>query len=138
VTSVPARLAAVGARGVGLPDGRGPADAGGAEEAAPSAPPASAGGGALLRAGLRGLLGHALVDTVFYAVTFAEPFGLPLAGLGAMHLGLDVIAWTVALAPLREGSVPARSGNGRGSGGTAGEPSGEGRLQARTAGTLTG
>jgi hypothetical protein len=36
---------------------------------------------------------------VFYAVVFAEPFGLPLAGLGVLHLGLDVAVWTAALAP---------------------------------------
>ena len=57
-------------------------------------------GSTVLRAGLRGLLGHALVDTLFYTVTFAEPFGLPLAGLGVLHLGFDVVAWGAALAPL--------------------------------------
>jgi hypothetical protein len=58
------------------------------------------GGNKYLRAGLRGVLGHALVDTVFYAVTFSQPFGLPLAGLGVLHLGFDLVAWSVALAPL--------------------------------------
>jgi hypothetical protein len=58
------------------------------------------GGKAVLRAGLRGLLGHAVVDTLFYTVAFTEPFGLPLAGLGVLHLGLDVFVWGAALAPL--------------------------------------
>jgi hypothetical protein len=55
---------------------------------------------ALVQAGMRGLLGHALVDAVFYALVFAEPFGLPLAALGGLHLAFDVVAWTAALAPL--------------------------------------
>jgi hypothetical protein len=71
--------------------------------------------GQWLRAGLRGLLGHALVDTAFYTITFAEPFGLPLAGLGALHLGLDVLVWTTALAPLLPSHTPhsilSKSGN---------------------------
>jgi hypothetical protein len=52
---------------------------------------------------LHGLLGHALVDVVFYTAAFAEPFGLPLAGLGVLHLGCDVVVWTAALAPLLRG-----------------------------------
>jgi hypothetical protein len=59
-----------------------------------------AGAGAAGRAVVRGLVGHALVDTAIYAVTFSQPFGLPLAPLGALHLGLDVLVWTAALAPL--------------------------------------
>jgi hypothetical protein len=66
----------------------------------PPQPPQNPGRNKYLRAGLRGLLGHALVDTVFYAVTFSQPFGLPLAGLGVLHLWLDVVVWSVALAPL--------------------------------------
>jgi hypothetical protein len=85
-------------------------------EGAGEAPGASPGGGgalgqgALLRAGLRGLLGHALVDALFYAVTFSRPFGLPLAPLGALHLGLDVLVWGVALAPLLETARQAPEG----------------------------
>jgi len=70
-------------------------------------------GVAVLRAGLRGLAGHALVDTVFYALAFTQPFGLPLAGLGVLHLGLDLFAWTVALAPLFDGAASGGAGNGR-------------------------
>jgi hypothetical protein len=70
-------------------------------------------GSEVLRAGLHGALGHALVDTVFYTVTFAEPFGLPLAGLGLLHLALDVVVWSVALTPLLEWAATARDGNGR-------------------------
>jgi copper chaperone CopZ len=54
----------------------------------------------LVKVGLRGLLGHAAVDALFFTVAFVEPFGLPLAGLGALHLGFDAIAWGVALRPL--------------------------------------
>ena len=97
-TSAHVVVAAAGALGAGPPDGRGLACLGGTREAPPS--PSSARGGKLLRAGLRGLLGHGLVDAVWYAVTFTEPFGLPLAGLGVLHLGLDIAVWTAGLAPL--------------------------------------
>jgi hypothetical protein len=70
------------------------------------------GGRALLRAGLLGVIGHALVDTVFYAVTFTNPFGLPLAPLGVLHLGLDVFVWTAAFAPLLGEWFRTRSGTG--------------------------
>ena len=63
----------------------------------------------LVRAGLRGVLGHALVDTVFYALVFAEPFGLPLAGLGALHAGFDVLAWTATLVPVLQELAPGRA-----------------------------
>ena len=82
------------------------AGVGGIPDAPPS--PSSARGGKLLRAGLRGLVGHALVDAAWYTVTFTEPFGLPLAGLGVLHLGLDVVAWTAALAPLLPELVQGR------------------------------
>ena len=83
-------LAALARLAPGRHEARGPNEFGGE----------SGRGSAVLRAGLRGLLGHALVDTLFYTVAFAEPFGLPLAGLGVLHLGFDVVAWGVALAPL--------------------------------------
>jgi hypothetical protein len=55
-----------------------------------------------LRCGVRGLVGHALVDTLLYTLAFAEPFGLPLATLAKLHLGLDVLVWGAALTPLLE------------------------------------
>ncbi len=78
-----------------------------AEALTAEVPPAAPSDGRLLRAGVRGVLGHALVDSVLYAIVFAEPFGLPLAGLGALHLGFDVVAWTVAFAPLLGEMTPA-------------------------------
>ncbi len=56
-----------------------------------------------LRCGVRGLLGHAVVDSLLYTLAFAEPFGLPLAPLAAFHLGIDAVVWTVSLAPLLAG-----------------------------------
>jgi hypothetical protein len=100
-----------------------------ADRAGPAAGAAGVTRGDLARAGLRGLLGHALVDTAFYAIAFAEPFGLPLAGLGVLHLGFDVVAWTVALAPLLGAAGLARAGAGRASGGP-----GRFRLRATPAG----
>jgi copper chaperone CopZ len=55
-----------------------------------------------LRCGVRGLVGHAVVDTVLYTLSFAEPFGLPLATLAKLHLGLDILVWGAALTPLLE------------------------------------
>ncbi len=55
-----------------------------------------------LRCGARGLVGHAVVDTLLYTLAFAEPLGLPLATLAKLHLGLDVLVWGAALAPLLE------------------------------------
>lgn len=108
VTSAQAVLATAGALDVE----RQPAGISWSEETPSSA--SSARRGQWLRAGLRGLLGHALVDTTFYTITFAEPFGLPLAGLGVLHLGLDVLVWTAALAPLLEPShAPDSAGDGR-------------------------
>jgi hypothetical protein len=72
---------------------RGPDDQGGLEPGR---------GNTLLQAGLRGVLGHAAVDALFYTVAFAEPFGLPLAGLGLLHLGLDVFVWGAALASVTQ------------------------------------
>jgi hypothetical protein len=92
-------LEAAGAVAAGLQ----PADSEAAESAGYK--PAATRGQALLQAGLRGLVGHALVDTAFYALVFTEPFGLPLTGLGALHLGLDLVVWTVALAPVLEESA---------------------------------
>jgi hypothetical protein len=79
----------------------GPSHSGGESNGVAKGMPAGS-GNRYLWAGLRGLLGHALVDTVYYTVTFTQPFGLPLAGLGILHLGLDVVVWTAALAPLLE------------------------------------
>jgi cation transport ATPase len=55
-----------------------------------------------LRCGVRGLMGHAVVDTLLYTLAFVEPFGLPLATLAKLHLGLDVLVWGAALTPLLE------------------------------------
>jgi hypothetical protein len=108
-TSAQAILATAGAL-----DGEQQADDISWREETPS-PASSTRGGRWLRAGLRGLLGHALVDTAFYTITFAEPFGLPLAGLGVLHLGLDVLVWTAVLAPLLPSHTPhsilSKSGN---------------------------
>ncbi len=54
----------------------------------------------VLQAGVVGIGGHALLDLVFYAVVFSEPFGLPLAWLGFLHLTIDVFIWSAALATL--------------------------------------
>jgi hypothetical protein len=93
-----------------------PGPAGGAAAARKAVPAPN--GKVVLRAGLHGVLGHVLVDTVFYTVTFAEPFGLPLAGLGILHLALDVVVWAVALTPLLEWAATGRDNNGWGPAGT--------------------
>jgi hypothetical protein len=59
----------------------------------PSASPPS-----WLRVGMRGLLGHAAVDSLWFAAGFlGESLGLPLAGLGPLHVLLDLGVWGLAL-----------------------------------------
>ena len=53
----------------------------------------------LVRVGVRGVLGHAAVDSVWFGVGFlGEALGLPFAGLGSLHVLADVAVWGVALA----------------------------------------
>jgi hypothetical protein len=67
-----------------------------AEGRGPSASP-------LIRVGVRGLLGHAAVDSLWFAGGFlGEAIGLPLAGLGPLHVLLDIAVWVIAL---RSGNV---------------------------------
>jgi hypothetical protein len=65
-------------------------------------------GNKLVRAGLRGMIAHAVFDTFFYTVIFSEPFGLPLAALGFLHVPFDAVAWSIALVPLLAELAPAR------------------------------
>ena len=52
-----------------------------------------------MRVGVRGLLGHAAVDSVWFAAGFlGETLGLPLAGLGPLHVLMDIAVWGMALA----------------------------------------
>lgn len=52
----------------------------------------------LTRAGVRGVLGHAAVDSVWFAAGFlGSSLGLPLAGLGPLHVLLDAVIWGWAL-----------------------------------------
>ena len=62
----------------------------------------------VVQAGMCALIGHLLIDSVFYAITFSQPFGLPLAGLGVLHLGFDVVVWAATLTLLLDGAAPAR------------------------------
>jgi hypothetical protein len=57
--------------------------------------------------GVRGLLGHAVVDSLWFAAGFlGEAIGLPLAGLGPLHVLLDIAVWVTAL---RSGTGSSRS-----------------------------
>lgn len=61
-------------------------------------------GSALARVGVRGLIGHAVVDTLWFGAGFlGQSVGLPLAGLGPLHLLLDALVWGAALASGAEG-----------------------------------
>jgi hypothetical protein len=52
----------------------------------------------LVRVGVRGLLGHAAVDSLWFAAGFlGEAVGLPLAGLGPLHVLLDIAVLGAAL-----------------------------------------
>jgi hypothetical protein len=53
---------------------------------------------AWLRVGARGLLGHAVVDTLWFGAGFlGKRLGLPLGALGPLHLLMDVLVWGAAL-----------------------------------------
>lgn len=59
-------------------------------------------GCSLLRVGVRGLLGHAVVDSLWFGAGFlGSAAGLPLAGLGPLHVLMDIAVWTMAFADER-------------------------------------
>jgi hypothetical protein len=63
---------------------------------------------ALVRVGVRGLLGHAAVDALWFGAGFlGRSAGLPLAGLGPLHVLMDVVVWGAALASAGGASRPA-------------------------------
>jgi hypothetical protein len=66
----------------------------------PEPPPAGRDTGSpWLRVGVRGLIGHAVVDTLWFGAGFlGHRLGLPLAGLGPLHVLLDVLVWGTAVA----------------------------------------
>jgi hypothetical protein len=52
----------------------------------------------LLRIGVRGIVGHAVVDSIWFAAGFlGQTLGLPLAGLGPLHVLMDLAVWGLAL-----------------------------------------
>jgi hypothetical protein len=66
----------------------------------------------LLRVGVRGVLGHAAVDSLWFTAGFlGESIGLPLAGLGPVHVVMDIAVWGMALAsgtPHHRSEVPGK------------------------------
>jgi hypothetical protein len=65
---------------------------------------ASSGSNPVIRAAVRGALGHAAVDMLLYAAT-ASAFALGwtwIGGLGVIHLVLDTVMWSKALFPLAD------------------------------------
>jgi copper chaperone CopZ len=51
-----------------------------------------------VRVMVRGLLGHAVVDSLWFGAGFlGSAMGLPLAGLGPLHVLMDVAVWSLAL-----------------------------------------
>jgi hypothetical protein len=64
----------------------------------------------LFRVGVRGVLGHALVDSLWFGAGFlGQRLGLPLAGLGPLHVLLDVVVWGAALASAKGASHAGRT-----------------------------
>jgi len=60
---------------------------------------------------LRGILGHACVDALWFGAGYlGRNFGLPLAGLGPLHLLLDLLVWGAAVASVTGPQAPARPG----------------------------
>jgi hypothetical protein len=63
----------------------------------------------LMRVGVRGLVGHAAVDSLWFAAALiGESFGLPLAGLGMVHVFLDIAVCGMALCAGLRPSVPGK------------------------------
>jgi hypothetical protein len=51
-----------------------------------------------IRVGVGGLLGHAVVDSLWFGAGFlGSAVGLPLAGLGPLHVLMDIAVWGMAL-----------------------------------------
>jgi hypothetical protein len=71
-----------------------------------------------VRVGVRGLVGHAIVDTLWFGAGFlGHRLGLPLAGLGPLHLLLDILVWGSAfasVAPESAASSPSMEQNSSG------------------------
>jgi hypothetical protein len=64
---------------------------------------------ALLQVGFRGVVGHAVVDSLWFAPGYlGKSLGLPLAGLGPLHVALDVLVLGLALGSVRTGKSAAR------------------------------
>ncbi len=64
--------------------------------AAPHASPLASHSTAI-RVGVRGLLGHAVVDSLWFGAGFlGSTVGLPLAGLGPLHVLMDIAIWMMA------------------------------------------
>lgn len=58
----------------------------------------------LLKVGVRGLLGHAIVDSLWFGAGFlGKTVGLPLMMLGPLHVLLDIGVWALAF---QSGSRP--------------------------------
>jgi hypothetical protein len=66
-----------------------------------------------LRVGVRGVLGHAVVDSLWFGAGFlGRSLGLPLGALGPLHLLLDVLVWGAALASAEGGGAPRAVASG--------------------------
>lgn len=58
----------------------------------------------LLKVGMRGVLGHAMVDALWFGAGYlGKRMGLPLAGLGPLHVLLDFVVWGAALTSAKGG-----------------------------------
>ena len=59
----------------------------------------------LVKVGMRAVLGHAVVDSLWFGAGFlGEALGLPLAGLGPLHVAMDLVVWGMALGSMAGGS----------------------------------
>ncbi len=76
-------------------------------ESEPAAPGRTVSAESLLRAGARGLLGHAFVDAAWFGVgALGRSAGVPLAvWLGPLHVLMDVVVWSAALSSVRRTRV---------------------------------
>jgi hypothetical protein len=69
--------------------------------------PLSASYSTAIQVGVRGILGHAVVDSIWFGAGFlGRSIGLPLAWLGPLHVVMDIAVWALAV---RSGTRPPHS-----------------------------
>jgi hypothetical protein len=77
----------------------------------------------LLRVSVHGLIGHAAVDSLWFAAGYlGKSIGLPLAALGPLHVLMEIVVWGMALTNKGVGTLYSCSDNQRSASSAAMQP----------------